>query len=160
MNNAYILLQGQFHEQKKKLAWSHLLSPLWLMLIWENWNMKATVNPPRNLKRYVDDTFVIQCYTHKEGFLEHINSVDPSIQFTVEEARSNGSTLFLDTIVTPQAYGTFTTGVCRKLKCTDPYLQWDSHHNIASKHSVMNSLTHRVKSVCSTLLLLKKIYSI
>ena len=38
--------------------------------------------PPRIWKRYVDDTCVIIEATKKEGFLEHINSIDPHIQFT------------------------------------------------------------------------------
>ena len=34
--------------------------------------------------RYVDDTFVIQKEIHKQDFLQHINSVDPTIQFREE----------------------------------------------------------------------------
>ena len=30
------------------------------------------------MARYVDDTFVIQKEDHKQNFLEHINSVEPS----------------------------------------------------------------------------------
>ena len=33
---------------------------------------------------------------------------------------------------------------------TDLYLQWDSHHNLAAKFSVINTLTHRTKTVCSS----------
>ena len=33
---------------------------------------------------------------------------------------------------------------------TDPYLQWDSHHNLSVKYSVIGTLTHRIKSVCTT----------
>ena len=115
----------------------------------------TAVNPPRIWKRYVDDTFLIQCQSHKEEFLKHINSLDPSIQFTVEKARSDGSMSFLDTIATPQANGTFTTSLYRKPTYTDLCLQWDSHHNISSKYSLISTLTHRAKAVCSTPQLLK-----
>ena len=37
-----------------------------------------------------------------QEFLQHINCVDPSIQFTTEEAKQDGSMPFLDTLVTPQ----------------------------------------------------------
>ena len=30
---------------------------------------------------------------------------------------------------------------------TDQYLQWDSHHNLAAKYSVISTLTHRVRTV-------------
>ena len=68
--------------------------------------MDGTINtaeyPPRILKRYVDDTCVIIDATKKEGFLEHINSIDPHIQFTTEDAKADGSIPFLDTVVMPQ----------------------------------------------------------
>ena len=41
--------------------------------------------------RYVDDTCVIQDQAHKEEFLNNINSVDKPIQFTVEDAKEDGS---------------------------------------------------------------------
>ena len=96
------------------------------------------------MKKYVDDTLVIQQQTHKE-FLKHINSGDPSVNFTVQETRSDGPIPFLDTLVTPQTDGTFTTGVYRKSTCTDLYLQWDSHHSLAFKYSVINTLTQGPK---------------
>ena len=119
------------------------------MEAFENRSITTAVNPPRIWKRYVDDTFVIQQHIHKEEFLSHTNSVDPSIQFTVEGTRSDGSMPFQDTLVIPQTDGTFTTGVYRKPTHTDLYIQWDSHHNLASKYSVIKTLTHRAKVVCS-----------
>ena len=32
---------------------------------------------------------------------------------------------------------------------TDQYLQWDSHHSLSSKYSVIGTLTHRAKIVCT-----------
>ena len=31
----------------------------------------------------------------------------------------------------------------------DQYLQWDSHHHLSAKYSVISTLTHRAKTVCS-----------
>ena len=93
-------------------------------------------------KRYVDDTIVIQYQSHKEEFFRHINTVGPSIQFTVEEPKDVGSIPFLDTSVTPEPDGTFIIGVYRKPTHTDLYLPWDSNHNLAAKYSVINTLTH------------------
>ena len=33
---------------------------------------------------------------------------------------------------------------------TDQYLQWDSNHNLSAKYSVIGTLTHRAKTVCTT----------
>ena len=80
-------------------------------------------------------------HTTKDEFFQHITTLDTSIQFTVEEAGPDGSIPFLDILVTPQSDGTFTTKVYRKPTHTDLYLQWDSNHNLASKYSVINTLT-------------------
>ena len=36
------------------------------------------------------------------------------------------------------------------------YLQWDSHHHLSAKYSVINTLKHRARTVCSNQQLLKK----
>ena len=99
---------------------------------------------------YVDDTFVVQQKSQKVEFFQHINTVDTSIQVTAEEAGPGGSIPFLKILVAPQLGGTFTTKVYRKPTHTDQYLQWDSNHNLASKYSVINTLTHRARTICST----------
>ena len=104
----------------------------------------------------MDDTFVILKQDKKDEFLQHINSVDPAIQFTTEEQRQDGSMPFLDILVNPQEDGTLTTRVYMKPTHTDQYLQWDNHHNLACKYSVINTLTHRAKAVCSSSQLLKE----
>ena len=80
--------------------------------------------PPRFWHRYVDDTFVIHKETNKQGFLQHVNSVDPAIRFTVEDNKEDGSIPFLDTIVKPEVDGSLSITVYRKPTHTDQYLQW------------------------------------
>ena len=126
------------------------------MEFFEDRALSTAVNPPRWWKRFVDDTFVILRKDHKEEFLQHINSVDPSKQFTKEEQKEDGSMPFLDILVTPQEDGTLTSKVYRKRTHTDQYLQWDSHHNLACKYSVINTFTHRAKAVYSNPQLLKE----
>ena len=41
------------------------------------------------------------------------------------------------------------TTVYRKPTHTDQYLQWDSHHPMSSKYSVVGTLYHRAKTICS-----------
>ena len=97
----------------------------------------------------MDDTFVIHKGVNKHGFLEHINSVDPAIKFTAEDNKEDGSFPFLDTIVKPEADGTLSITVYWKPTHTDQYLQWDSHHHCSSTFSVIHTLSHRAKTVCS-----------
>ena len=98
----------------------------------------------------MDDTFVVIKLAHKNEFLDHINSVDEGIQFTAENTRADGSMPFLDTLVIPQPNGSLTTTVFRKPTHTDQYLQWDIHHAISAKYSVISTLLHRAKAACST----------
>ena len=93
---------------------------------------------------------------NKQGFLQHINSVDPAIRFTVEDNKEDGSIPFLDSIVKPEADGTLSITVYRKPTHTDQYFQWDSHHHLSAKLSVVHTLSHRASTVCSKPELLQK----
>ena len=104
----------------------------------------------------MDDTFVIHKEANKQGFLQHINSVDPAIKFTVEDNKEDGSIPFLDTTVKSEVDGSLSITVCRKPTHTDQYLQWDSQHNLSAKFSVINTLSYRAQTVCSNPELLKQ----
>ena len=107
-------------------------------------------------KRFVDDICVIIKEAHKQEFLEHINSIDPHIQFTSEDSKADGSMPFLDMLITPTENGRLNTTVYRKPTHTDMYLKWDSHHTISSKYSVVGTLHHRAKTVSSNSDMLKR----
>ena len=74
-------------------------------------------------KRFVDDTCVIIKEAHKQEFLEHINSIDPHIQFTSEDSKDDRSIPFLDMLITPTEDGRLNTTVYRKPTHTDMYLK-------------------------------------
>ena len=95
----------------------------------------------------MDDTFVIIKKAHKDSFIIHINSIDEKIQFTMEVSRSDESMPSLDTLVTPGSDGSLSTKVYRKPIHTDLYLQWDSHHTIAAKYSVVSTLHRKAKAI-------------
>ena len=151
LNNTYFLFQEVFDGQTKGAAMGSPVSPIVAniyMVAFENRAISTALHHPR-MWRNVDDTFVIQHQSHKE-FLRHINTLDPSIKFTVEKPKDDGSIPFLDTIITPETDGTFTIGIYRKPTHTDLYLPCDRNHNLASKYSVVNTLTHRSHTICST----------
>ena len=86
----------------------------------------------------------------QQGFLNHINSIDKNIQFTSEEPRTDGSIPFLDVWLTPGVDGSITTSVFRKPTHTELYMQWDNHHAISSKYSVIGTLHYRANTICSS----------
>ena len=111
---------------------------------------------PTFWRRFVDDTFVVIQKTQEDSFFNHLNTIDERIQFTKEASTSDGSMPFLDALVTINGDGSLNTKVYRKQTHTDLYLQWDSHHSIAAKYSVINTLHHRAKAVCSNKQLLEE----
>ena len=67
----------------------------------------------------------------------------------MEGTQGNGAITLLDTLITPQADGSLSITVYQKPFHTDQYLQWDSHHSLSAKYSVIGTLTHRAKTVCN-----------
>ena len=87
---------------------------------------------------------------HSQDLLQHINSQDPHIQFTVEPTLQ-GSLPFLDTLVTIQPDNTLSTFSIQKTHTHRPIPPLgDSNHHITAKQSVYNTLAHRAKTVFST----------
>ena len=57
---------------------------------------------------------------------------------------------FLDILIIPNGDGSLSTTVYRNPTHTDLYLQWDSHHTVPSKYSVIGTLQHRAETICSS----------
>ena len=152
LNTTYFTFQGKIYEQVKGAAMGSPLSPIVATLFMEDLETKAlaTAPPtPKIWKRFVGDTFAIIQKADKDAFLEHINSVDANIHFTYEDSKEDGSIPFLDMLIIPDEEGRLNTKVYRKPTHTDQYLHWDSHHSITSKYSVIETLYHRARTVCS-----------
>ena len=67
----------------------------------------------------------------------------------MEDNKEDRSIPILNTIVKPEADGTLFIIVYRKPTHTDQYLQWDGHHHLSAKFSVLHTLSHRASTVCS-----------
>ena len=142
-----------FYEQVEGAPMGSPVSPIVANLFLEHLEREAlwsAPNPPRHWLMYVDDTFVIQQQANKQLFLDHINSRDPAIQFMVKGNQDNGAIPFLDTFITPQAEHSLSIIVYHQPTHTDQNLQWDSNHNLSAKYSVIGTLTHRAKTICTT----------
>ena len=160
LKNTYFSFQDQFYEQVEGAAMGSPVSPIVANLYMEYLEQKAlstAPNPtPKFWHKYADDTFVIHKEANKQGFLQHINSVDPAIRFTVEDNKEDGSIPFLDTIVKPEVDGSLSITVYRKPTYTDQYLQWDNYHHLPAKFSVIQTLFPRASTMCSNPELLQK----
>ena len=91
--NAYFSFQDQSYEQVEGAAMGSPVSPIVANLYMEYLEQKAlhtAPTPPRFWCRFVDDTFVIHKEVNKQGFHQHINSVDPAISLQWRTTRRMG----------------------------------------------------------------------
>ena len=126
LKNTHFVFQGRFYEQTEGAAMGSPLSPIIANLYMEAFEEKAintSPTPPSLWRRFVDDTFVIIKKAQKDSFINHINSIDEKIQFTMEDSKEDGSMSFLDTLVKPCSNGSLSTKVYRKPTHIDLYLQ-------------------------------------
>ena len=94
------------------------------------------------MRKKVNDVISAVSGTEAERFLSHLNSVEPSILFTLEREKDLHLP-FLDLIVSRGVRENLETKVYRKLTHTDKYLTFDSHHPICHKKSVAKTLLRR-----------------
>ena len=81
---------------------------------------------------------------HVDGFLQHLNSQQPTIRFTMEIEKDN-TIPFLDTSVSRDSDGLLTTSVYRNPTHTDQYLAYDSQHPQSVKRGIVKCLYDRAK---------------
>ena len=98
---------------------------------------------PKFWVRYVDETFGIIEQQYAEEFHKHLNSISPSITFTLEREQ-NQSLAFLDVKVTRDRDNTISTTIYKKPDHTDRYLQFDSHHPKHHKFAMAKNLYNRI----------------
>ena len=84
-----------------------------------------------------------------EELLDHLNSVRPSIQFTLELERE-GSLPFLDSLLRRREDGTLDTSVYRKLTHTDRYLHFWSHHPAHVRRGLVRCLYNRARIITTS----------
>ena len=80
-------------------------------------------------KRYVDDVCCFVMEDDVNDLFVHLNSIEPSIQFTCE-IEKDCHLPYLDTLLKHKLDGTISTRVYRKPTHTESYLDFSSHQPI------------------------------
>ena len=105
---------------------------------------------PSIYRRYVDDTFAIFSEeSHCTEFLNTLNSI-PSLQFTIEKQNDQNELPFLDVLIQRSDENKFKTSIYRKPTFSGNYMPWTSFAPINQKLKLIDMLTHRAFSICST----------
>ena len=142
LNAMYVAYKGVFYKQTQGTAMGLPVSVTVADLVMEDVEQQALStfpNSPRFWKRYVDDTCVALQSDKVEAFHLHLNSIEPTIQFTIE-SETDGCLPFLDTQITRHQDGSLSTKVYRKKTHNDKYLDFQSHHPLAHKLAVVRTL--------------------
>ena len=115
MLQLYILsvYNGAIYEQQDGAAMGSPVSVVIANLYMEDFEEQALsslTTAPKIWKCYVDNTFTILKQNDVEHFLEHLNTQQPTIRFTMETEKDN-TIPFLDTLVIKDSEGRLTTTV-------------------------------------------------
>ena len=151
LRSTYFQYNGSIYEQKDGAAMGSPVSAVIANLYMEEFEERAIATAtykPKIWKRYVDDTFTVLGKDYVDGFLQHLNSQQPTIRFTMEIEKDN-TIPFLDTSVSRDSNGLLTTTVYRKPTHTDQYLAYDSHHPQSVKRGIVKCLYDRAKHLTS-----------
>ncbi|MEW8548131.1 MAG: hypothetical protein AB2693_31900 [Candidatus Thiodiazotropha sp.] len=101
-----------------------------------------------NFKRFLDDCFIL--FTRSEDDLETfyraLNSLHPSIKYTMDKSDSNLS--FLDTMVINKT-GKIQTDIFYKPTDSKQYLLYTSCHPKHTRNSISYNLARRLKTIVS-----------
>ena len=113
----------------------------------QNFERNAILYSPVEIpywKRFVDDGLANhQDENDIKFFLDHLNQIDPAIQFTVELPTMKGLP-YLDALIHPDN----SISVFRKPTHTDKYLNFASCHPQSVKKGVVISLVDRALKIC------------
>ena len=96
--------------------------------------------------RYVDDVYAIVKTENVDAFHKHLNTINFSIQFTLE-METSGSIAFLDVLLTRELDGSLSTSIFRKPTHTGRYLPFNSHHPFSQKVSTQTLYSRAEKII-------------
>ena len=88
LRSMYFQYNGLIYEQKDGAAVSAVIANLY-MEEFEELAIATATYKPKIWKRYVDDTFTVLGTDYLDGFLQHLNSQQPTIRFTMEIEKDN-----------------------------------------------------------------------
>ncbi|XP_043233381.1 uncharacterized protein LOC122387335 [Amphibalanus amphitrite] len=115
-----------------------------------DFNTSASHKPDLYM-RYIDD--VLGVWTHGSANLQeyfrHINDAHPSIKFTIESTDKTPSIPFLDTSITVEPTGKYTTELYIKPTSAGIILHADSAHPWKTKRAVLHSQIRRAINISS-----------
>ena len=157
LNNSFFKFQRNFFHQISGCAMGSPVSAVIAELIMQEVEGIAITTSPVDLrwwKRYVNDSNSCLKRSCVQSFHDHLNSINPCIQFTIELPATVGDNdviSFLDTEVVVRPCGNVVVAVHRKSTHTDKYLSFNSHNPKQHKATVVKTLFDRADKIPNTI---------
>ena len=122
LDATFLAYRGEYYQQTFGTAMGSPVSVTAANLVMADVEKRALSTYPLPLpiwNRYVDDTLTALPQDKVQHFHQHLNSIETTIQFTVE-MESESTLPFLDTRITHHSDGSLSTTVFRKSTHTSP----------------------------------------
>ena len=142
-SNSYFTFEEKHYHQISGCAMGSPVSAVIAELVMQDVEMRAINTSPVSPKwwrLYADDSSACLKRSDVQLFHQHINSINPYIQFTMEwptSMPSGESIVFLDTKCTIRPEGKVDVNVHRKATHTNKYLSFQSHSPAQNKRAVV-----------------------
>ncbi|XP_077498768.1 uncharacterized protein LOC144109871 [Amblyomma americanum] len=150
LTNTYFVFMGKFYKQVHGTPMGASVLVTAANITMEKLEQRALasfVPSPKVFFRYIEDCFCIIQNGLVNKFLDHLNSLERAIQFTIEE-ELDGRLPFLDVLVSREGQG-LSSSVYRKETHTGRYLYFNSVHPASHKKAVVSTLLQRAKRLCT-----------
>lgn len=152
LNQNYFIFNNSVYSQPAGLPMGSPISPLFSDIYMDDLESQFLNNSKfqKNILfyyRYVDDIICLWSGTHRQlsTFLNHINSLSPTIKFTVEH-ENNRSLNFLDLTIT-RLESSLEFNIFRKPTFTDTLIPYSSSHPLSQKLASFHSMIFRLLKV-------------
>ena len=149
LDNAYCEFDNKFYKQ---IISGTIGSPLTVTLAEirvtdiDQQALSSSTRKPKQYYHFVDDGLgFFTNRTHAEEFLQHLNSLAPDLEYTIDHPNNDGSIPFLDILIHPDN----STSIYRKPTNTNLYTHYSSDTTMSSKDSVVRTLTRRAYKLSS-----------
>ena len=149
LDNAYCEFDNKFYKQ---ISGGPMGSPLTVTLAEirvtdiEQQALSSSTRKPKQYYHFVVDGlgyFINR--THAEEFLQHLNSLAPDLEYTIDYPNDDGSIPFLDILI----HSDNSTSIYRKPTNTNLYTHYSCATTMSSKESVVRTLTRCAYKLCS-----------
>jgi len=150
LKNSFFTYEQENYQQTYDCAIGSSVSATIANLVMEYIEERAistATHPPRWWYRYLEDSHSGLKKDYMQEVHDHLNSVNPNIQFTKEVEKDNRFSFATSTTI---VCGRIPVSVYRKPTRTKKYLDYNSHHLSQHKRSAFNTLLHRAQEIPST----------